>query len=371
MGYWRYGLAVLGVFATSACGSHSSSAPPAPVTYGQTATQPGYSAPEQSPYGRTYRTSSVEPARLDPVTAVYQGDASTQNSRTPEPNAVVVQRGDTVYGLARRFNVKPQEIIQENGLRAPYTLSLGQVLKLPKSVAALSEPTIAKDVLYSVKAGDTLYSISRASKVSVAEIASVNGLRAPYNINVGQGLRIPRAPMGADAMLAARGLQPNAGQAKIANNTSTSSGPRDVGELARNVSYTSPQAAPTDKLFDWPVRGAIVSSFGDGALGRRNDGVNIAAPAGTAVRAAANGEVVYRGSEIEGFGNLLLVKHLDGFVTAYAHNESMLVKKGDRVRQGQIIAKVGQSGSVSTPQLHFEIRQNLKSVDPVALLGAQ
>ena len=96
-----------------------------------------------------------------------------------------------------------------------------------------------------------------------------------------------------------------------------------------------------------------------------------AAPAGTPVRAAADGDVVYSGSELDGFGNLLLIKHTDGFVTAYAHNDTMLVKKGDKVRQGQVIAKVGQSGAVSSPQLHFEIRQNLKSVDPVALLGSQ
>ncbi|MHA7873321.1 MAG: murein hydrolase activator EnvC family protein, partial [Hyphococcus sp.] len=129
--------------------------------------------------------------------------------------------------------------------------------------------------------------------------------------------------------------------------------------------------AKTKSMFAWPVRGAVIAEYGSGDVGRRNDGVNIAAPAGTPVRAAADGEVVYRGSELDGFGNLLLVKHTDGFVTAYAHNDAMLVKKGDKVRQGQVIAKVGESGAVTSPQLHFEIRQNLKSVDPIALLGAQ
>ena len=87
------------------------------------------------------------------------------------------------------------------------------------------------------------------------------------------------------------------------------------------------------------------------------------------MRAAADGQVVYRGSELEGFGNLLLLKHQDGFVTAYAHNDAMLVKKGDQVRKGQVIAKVGATGAVTTPQLHFEIRQESQAVDPVALLG--
>ena len=95
------------------------------------------------------------------------------------------------------------------------------------------------------------------------------------------------------------------------------------------------------------------------------------APAGTAVRAAADGEVVYRGAELDGFGNLLLVRHDGGYVTAYAHNDAMLVRKGDRVRQGQVIAKVGQTGAVTSPQLHFEIRRQLEAVDPMAFLGPQ
>lgn len=118
------------------------------------------------------------------------------------------------------------------------------------------------------------------------------------------------------------------------------------------------------------MQGRVIGSFGLSQAGKRNDGVNIAAPVGTPVRAAADGEVVYRGSELEGYGNLLLIKHEDGFVTAYAHNDAMLVKKGDRVRKGQVIAKVGQTGSASEPQLHFEIRQNLKAIDPVALMGS-
>ncbi|MEX0645808.1 MAG: M23 family metallopeptidase, partial [Parvularculaceae bacterium] len=112
----------------------------------------------------------------------------------------------------------------------------------------------------------------------------------------------------------------------------------------------------------------IIGQYGAGLMGRRNDGVNIAAPVGTPVRASADGEVVYRGSDLDGYGNLLLIKHGDGFVTAYAHNDAMLVKKGDLVRQGQVIAKVGQTGAATVPQLHFEIRQDLKSVDPLGFL---
>ena len=104
--------------------------------------------------------------------------------------------------------------------------------------------------------------------------------------------------------------------------------------------------------------------------GLHNDGINIAAPRGAPVLAAENGVVAYAGNELRGFGNLLLIKHADGWMTAYAHTESLLVGPGDRVRRGQIVARVGDSGSVATPQLHFEIRKGTRAVNPSRLLAA-
>jgi murein DD-endopeptidase MepM/ murein hydrolase activator NlpD len=221
---------------------------------------------------------------------------------------------------------------------------------VPPSRAAAAAPAAPpRETAHVVRSGDTLYSISRATGASVDAIAQANSLGRPYSLRVGQTLKIP----GGAGAVAAASRAPEA----------------DVGDLARNVSYGSTTTKP-GALFDWPVQGRVIGSFGLSDAGKRNDGVNIAAPVGTPVRAAGDGEVVYRGSELEGYGNLLLIKHDDGFVTAYAHNDAMLVKKGDRVRKGQVIAKVGQSGSASEPQLHFEIRQNLKAIDPVALMGS-
>ncbi|HEY9539438.1 MAG TPA: M23 family metallopeptidase, partial [Kiloniellaceae bacterium] len=121
--------------------------------------------------------------------------------------------------------------------------------------------------------------------------------------------------------------------------------------------------------FHWPVRGALLSSYGAKSGGEHNDGINIAAPRGTPVRAAENGVVAYAGEELKGFGKLLLVKHADGWVTAYAHNEALLVSAGDTVRQGQTIARVGSSGHVDRPQLHFEVRRGTRAVDPQAQLS--
>lgn len=392
--------------AVAACGSHNH----APVVYGsdparqtrvyhspdeikrerqiaQAAQTPVYRQPEF----KAHPAGSIEPVQLTPVSAVYLDDSArvhqaSQRTAAATPPAhlhkakgyIEVQRGDTVFAIARRFNVSPSAVIDENNLKKPYTLKVGQALKLPSGASALvadapsrtttlaqpaAAPTstrrvVAKDQLYSVRKGDTLYAISRTTGVPVSTIASANNMRPPYALEPGQQVLVPQAPV-ASARVASAATPKTAAEKEPAN----------VAEITRNVSYTPPPAAASKSMFAWPVHGRVISAYGSGNLGRRNDGVNIAAPAGTAVRAAADGQIVYRGSELEGFGNLLLVKHADGFVTAYAHNDSMLVKKGDQVRQGQVIAKVGKTGAVTTPQLHFEVRQESEAVDPVALLG--
>jgi len=122
--------------------------------------------------------------------------------------------------------------------------------------------------------------------------------------------------------------------------------------------------APAATKFIWPVKGRLVTGFGPAGKGLHNDGINIAAPLGTQVRAVDNGVVAYAGSELKGFGNLLLIKHANGITTAYAHNQKLLVTKGDVVKQGQVVATVGKTGNVDSPQLHFEVRVGTQAVDP-------
>lgn len=379
----------LSCLALAACGAHRD----APVVHGsdpshrariynspndyapprRTAARP---AQEGAPRAMQASTTDVERANLRPVTAVYldePGEVETlskpvrQDARGAN-GVIAVRPGDTVYAIGRRYNVPPQAIIAENNLRAPYRLEIGQTLRLPNgaaSSAAGASPArnvAARDQYYRVRQGDTLYSLSLSSGVDMNTIAQANGLTPPYALSVGQQLLLPQARADGPVRTAARDEpEPLSPQRRTKN----------VADLARTVSYAPPPKPDPEILFDWPVRGALVATYGVAEGGRRNDGVNIAAPAGTPVRAAAAGEVVYRGAELDGFGNLLLIKHSDDFVTAYAHNDAMLVDKGDLVRKGQVIAKVGQTGAVTTPQLHFEIRQRLKSVDPIALLGPQ
>jgi len=125
-------------------------------------------------------------------------------------------------------------------------------------------------------------------------------------------------------------------------------------------------ALPT---FRWPVRGKVITSYGAKTNGKANDGINLAVPEGTPVKAAEDGVVAYSGNELKGYGNLVLVRHSNGYVTAYAHASELLVKRGDTIKRGQVIAKSGQSGEVASPQLHFEIRKGSTPVDPLQFLN--
>jgi len=136
------------------------------------------------------------------------------------------------------------------------------------------------------------------------------------------------------------------------------------------VTQAAPIAATGSGQFGWPVQGKVISKYGATADGLRNDGINISAPTGAPVVAAADGVVAYAGNELRGFGNMILIRHADGWVTAYAHNDSLAVKKGDSVKRGQTIARVGQTGNVTAPQLHFEIRKGTSAQDPMKYLGS-
>ena len=125
---------------------------------------------------------------------------------------------------------------------------------------------------------------------------------------------------------------------------------------------------PSRNTFLWPIEGRVISDFGTKPGGMHNDGINIAVPVGSDVRAAKGGVVAYAGNELRGYGNLVLIRHEDGWMTAYAHNDSLLVAKGDVVRRGQTISRSGESGRVSRPQAHFEIRRNGEPQDPLRLL---
>jgi len=145
--------------------------------------------------------------------------------------------------------------------------------------------------------------------------------------------------------------------------------PRPDYTPAKAAPPASPERSDSSVRFVWPASGKVIGGFGSSSNGERNDGINIALPAGAPIKAAASGTVSYSGDELKDYGNLLLIKHDGGFVTAYAHAEKLLVQRGDVVTKGQVIAYAGHTGDVSTPQLHFEIRHGITPVNPDSLLA--
>ena len=283
--------------------------------------------------------SSPRPVGRPPASAAPSpgGDLTFIGTST-----VIAGRGDSIYALSRRHRVSMRAIIEANGLRPPYQLHVGQRIKLPR-------PRI-----HVVASGDTLYGISRRYGVDLFTLARVNDLGEPYTIRVDQRLAVPSAVTRAAVAPPTVKSEPPTATA-TATPAPPSAAPRPAGLAPPPVS---------GKGFLWPVQGKVLSGFGPKSKGLHNDGINIAASRGSEVRAAENGVVAYAGNELRGFGNLLLVKHAGGWVTAYAHNETLLVKAGDKVSKGQPIARVGSTGNVTRPQLHFELRRGTRAIDP-------
>ena len=285
-----------------------------------------------------------EPARVD-YRSFGNGGSSTSSSpsRTPRRAAVncgsgyTVRTNDTLSEIAERCGVSMSDLASTNGLNAPYTLRVGQTISMPR-------PPV-----HVVQRGENLYRIGLRYGVPFQQLASHNGIGAPYEIEVGQQIRLPNGT-------------------QVASRQSGGSSRASTTPSANTDRYSPPPAEAGAPSFDWPIRGQVLSSFGRRPNGERNDGINIEAPSGAEVRAAAPGQVVYAGSELAGYGQLVLLRHSGGYVTAYAHNSRLLVREGDQVSRGQVIAQAGATGTVDRPQVHFEIRSGVNPVDPMSYL---
>ena len=413
----------------------------------------------------------VEPEEVAPVETEsdvleipnYEPDTLSVPARAAA-GTVVVRRGDTLYAIAREHNMTVDEIAKINKLSAPYTIRVGQILKIEKpiekpkpvvekkiepKVEKKSEPVVKEkpketpketvkespkektDVRVPVKTikiekGDTLYSISRAYAVPVNDLAVMNNLSAPFALRVGDSLRVPdlaeRVPVKKDVAPKSEPVkaQPKSetkpkeqakpkaktetksqqksqpkteskNQTKPAQKSTEKTNQKKVTETKKTADKKTPEkkvetkktetkkvASPkteTPKIvarssskFSWPVRGKILSNFGAKNGGLYNDGINISAAFDSTVVAAENGVVAYAGNEVRGMGNLIIIQHSDGWMTVYAHLNSMSVRRGARVSVGQKIGTVGQTGKVSVPQLHFEIRNGTKAHNPINYL---
>jgi murein DD-endopeptidase MepM/ murein hydrolase activator NlpD len=343
-----------------------------------------------------------------------------------------VVRGDTVASVARRLGMDRDELIQMNGLKRPYALTRGKVLKVPAPL------------VYEVQRGDTYSDIANRFDVSLSDLTKLNRTTSSKGLRPGQKIKLPAevqvrlvkkaeaaeraaqqaaadraeavrfeaeqeiirreaARLANERALAAKRAADQAAAAQPLNQPMTSTTPTVLppkpvvnGTLPPPVRpeprpVTLPPApmvsndagAPSSEAeiiasgrgrFLWPVRGDVISGFGIKPGGQRNDGINLSGKDGDPVRAAAGGEVVYSGNLVPGFGNLVLIKHEGGWVTAYAHMASTAVKIKDRIAQGQTIGTVGRTGGVEAPQLHFELRyapsprEKARPIDPALVM---
>ncbi len=281
-----------------------------------------------------------------PVTVYGQsGGASSAGIHT-------VSSGETLWTVAQRYQMDMKDIIYLNKLNAPYHLRVGQRLSLPP-------PTT-----YRIRSGDTLHAISRTFNVSISQIVRQNNMRAPYTIHAGDTLRLPssytREREEQTQRLAASSSSGVVPQTATGTRAAPTPPPPRV---------TTPTPARASSRFLRPVEGRVISSYGPKQDGLHNDGINIAAPRGTNVLAAENGVIVYASDQLAGYGNLVLIRHQDNWMTAYAHMDRVIVDRGQEVRRGQPIGTVGSTGQVDTPQLHFEVRRGTKALNPELYLA--
>jgi murein DD-endopeptidase MepM/ murein hydrolase activator NlpD len=361
--------------------SQSLPPPAAPASY------PVAAAPAAAP-------ARPMPSYVAPASPAIESTGATSRSGAAAGGTrIIVGTSDTLEGLAKRYNVPTSAILAANGYRGPRILQPGQSLVIPSQQAAApaAAPRLAAAAsggnVHVVNSGDTLAGIARRSHVSVDELARANQINATTPLKIGQKLTMPGGQVAAAAPVPVAAAAP-AQPTRVASAAPLAPvAPAAPAEPVQKVRMASATATPEPAVaaqespvkaaeatgalptFRWPVRGRVITAYGAKTNGKANDGINLAVPEGTPVKAAEDGVVAYAGNELKGYGNLVLVRHSNGYVTAYAHASEVMVKRGETIKRGQVIAKSGQSGEVGSPQLHFEIRKGSAPVDPLQFLN--
>ncbi len=396
--------------------------PVTPVAYGPTPTPVAYT-PGPPPSPPAYTTASYHSAPAAAPSNDVTGSVTAPSSivRKPTPagqwswdggTAVTVAQGETLDSIARRHGVPASVVMEANHLSSPNAIQAGQRLVIPRYAPPLAPPApppshvataappppVAPQVapkptptftaspsassavvpananVHVVAPGETLSKIARQYGKSVAEIVKANNIQASAKLNVGDHITIPGARVSSTKpepelhAVAAPVTAP-----ALTTKTIASAAPAQ----SANTLTPAPETPVTDPVakadatpgFRWPARGRVIAGFGPKPNGQQNDGIDVAVPENTPIKAAEDGVVAYAGNELKGYGNLVLVRHPNGYVTAYAHAKELLVKRGDPIKRGEVIAKSGQTGNVDVPELHFEVRKGTVPVDPMPFLS--
>ena len=298
-------------------------------------------------------------------------------------NGYTVVKGDTLYSIAFRSGMDVASLISINGITPPYNIYPGQQLRLdgasaPMAVATVGSPVSRGSVTgpgsYEVRRGDTLSSIGRQFGLSNQALAQRNNLQAPYALHVGQVLNVGGAGSSGGQMVAATTpVVTSTGPKPLATAPAGTTTPFIAQKTIAPASSTAYAQAKEQKTvsssstlsWHWPTKGRIVEGFSVAEQG--NKGIDISGQKGQPIYAASSGKVVYAGSALRGYGKLIILKHNDDYLSAYAHNDELRVKEGDTVRGGAVIANMGSTDAPDV-RLHFEIRYKGKSINPMGYL---
>ena len=322
--------------------------------------------------GKTEVTGSVSAPRAPTPTGHWTWDGGSP---------VTVASGETIEMIARKYGVPASAIMETNGFREGTSLRPGQRVVIPRYVSAgavHASPAVVTarvaESVHIVAPGESMLGIARRHGVTITALARANKIQPYAKISIGERLTIPGGhPVVAERPVAAA---PQLAKPNTVPAEKVASAPVQNARIATPETHTTTESLPRTAeaagslpSFRWPVKARITGPFGAKINGATNDGINLAVPEGTPVKAADDGVVAYAGNELKGYGNLVLVRHANGYVSAYANASELLVKRGDTVKRGQVIAHAGQTGNVTSPQLHFEIRKGSTPVDPTKYLG--
>lgn len=344
---------------------------------GYSPTPPVYSAPLAPPQPAQAVKSAASGA-MEAVGGTAKGWTAQGGS------SVYVGSADTLASLSGRYNVPSAAILAANGLSSASQIAPGQQITIPvynpgggalpsASAAATSVTASAKQAAGAAIAAPVQSATASASQAIAQPVQRAQTAAGSLNEQAAR-LAQPNPPVAppparqvvASLPTANDAIKPTPAEQRAASTVTPTPAVPPATNAASKPESTKPQQAaePAGEGFRWPARGRVINGFGNG-----NEGINIAVPEGTPVKAAEGGVVAYAGSELKGYGNLVLVRHDNGWVSAYANNAELKVKRGDKVTRGQTIARSGQTGNVTSPQLHFELRKGSTPVDPLPHLA--
>ena len=340
---------------------------PSRIRIGQTLILPGGASAgstmvaSSQPAATTTSSASPQP---------YQQPEQTASAKTQQTGGEhTVASGETLAAIGRQYNVSANTLMTANNISDPTRLRVGQKLTIPGEASGGN---------IQLAQGEQPLRAPAAQPTIIAQAPQATAPQAPQQVATltetsGKGDRLqsmeathnPKQPM--------QYQSPSSAAVSPSQTAQTAEAKQDDPVQTASLQPQTLEKAATEARelsFRWPVRGRVIAAFGKQASGQQNDGINLSVPEGASVKSAEDGEVVYAGNEVKGYGNLVLVKHADNWVSAYAHNSELLVQQGDSVKRGQVIARAGQTGSVTSPQLHFELRKGATPVDPMPHLAS-